>query len=138
MNIIFLYITLLTGLISDTPPELTINISDIESVKGNIVVGVFDREKNFLKDGAAVKNYTLTVKKSTEKLVIRDLPKGDYAISLYHDENSNNKCDRNFLGIPKEAYGFSNNIKPKLGPPSFKDCKFSLENDMIMEITLVN
>ena len=90
-----------------------------------------------MKDGVA-KNYTIKINESTETIIISDLPKGEYAISLYHDENSDNECNRNFLGIPKEGYGFSNNVKPKFSAPTFEDCKFSLSSDRTIDIKLIN
>ena len=49
-----------------------------------------------------------------------NLPPGRYAIVVLHDENSNHKLDRNFLGIPKEGFGFSNNPKVGLSAPRFE------------------
>lgn len=138
MNVIFLYIVLVANLFSTPGPELTINISNIASIKGNIIIGIFDSDKDFLKDGAAFKNYTLEVEGTTETIIISDLPEGNYAVSLFHDENSDNVCNRNFLGIPKEGYGFSNNVKPKLSAPSYKDCKFTLNKNQVLNIVLIN
>lgn len=138
MNTLLFFIAIFTGLVSNEPPHLTLNITNVESLRGEIVIGVFNAQETFLKEGAAVKTYFVEVGKTAETIVIKDLPKGDYAISLYHDENSNKVCDRNFLGIPKEGYGFSNNIKPKLSAPSYKDCKFSLEKNMVLNIALIN
>ena len=138
MNIIFLYISLFTALLSNSNPELTLNISNIKSFQGELIIGVFNNEAMFLKDGAAFKNYTIVVNEASETIVIKNLPKGDYAISLYHDKNSDNECNLNFLGIPKEGYGFSNNIKPKFSAPSYKDCKFSLVENIVLNIILRN
>ena len=44
--------------------------------------------------------------------------------------------NRKFIGIPKEPYAFSNNIRPKLSKPTFEECKFLLENNLAMQITL--
>ena len=84
------------------------------------------------------KKYKIKVDKNTALININDLPKGEYAITMYHDENSDNECNRNFMGIPKEAYGFSNNIKPKFGPPKFKDCKFTLSDSETLQIKMIN
>jgi uncharacterized protein (DUF2141 family) len=54
-----------------------------------------------------------------------DLPPGDYAVSATHDENSNGKIDTNFLGIPKEGVGTSNDAKGSFGPPKYDDARFS-------------
>ena len=67
-----------------------------------------------------------------------DLPPGHYAVSVYLDENQNGKLDINFIGIPKEPVGASNNPKPHLGPPRFKDCTFGMGNaDRTLQIKLV-
>ena len=52
------------------------------------------------------------------------LPHGEYAISLFVDSNGNKKIDKNFLGIPKEQYGFSNNVMGRMSAPSFDQAKF--------------
>ena len=53
-----------------------------------------------------------------------ELPNGTYAIGIFIDANYNNEMDRNFFGVPKEQYGFSNDAKGSFGPPSFKRCIF--------------
>lgn len=55
-----------------------------------------------------------------------DIPTGTYAVGYYIDANENEKLDTNFLGIPKEEYGFSNNVREKYGPPSFESASFIL------------
>lgn len=52
--------------------------------------------------------------------VTLEVPPGRYAIAVIHDENSNHKLDRNFLGIPKEGFGFANNPRVFLSSPDFK------------------
>ncbi len=47
------------------------------------------------------------------------LPPGNYGVAVIHDENSNHKLDRNFIGIPKEGFGFANNPHVRLSAPSF-------------------
>ena len=48
------------------------------------------------------------------------LPPGDYAVAAIHDENRNAKLDRNFIGIPKEGFGFANNPRVLLSAPTFR------------------
>jgi uncharacterized protein (DUF2141 family) len=60
---------------------------------------------------------------------------GDYAVSVYQDENSNGKLDRNFVGIPKEGVGASNDAKGSFGPPKFADAHFS-HKDGSQELTI--
>ncbi|HLV40259.1 DUF2141 domain-containing protein [Xanthomarina sp.] len=138
MNSILIYFSFLLGFLSNENPQLTINIQNIKSFQGEIIVGVFNSEKGFLEDNAVFKEYRIPANKTTEQLIITDLPHGDYAISLYHDKNSDNICNLNFIGIPKEPYGFSNNFKPRFSAPKFKDCKFSLLKDYKLDIKLIN
>jgi len=51
--------------------------------------------------------------------VLDDVPPGDYGVVAIHDENKNHKLDRNFIGIPKEGFGFANNPHVGLSAPSF-------------------
>jgi uncharacterized protein (DUF2141 family) len=70
--------------------------------------------------------------------VFTDLPAGVYAVSVFHDENMNQKLDKNFVGVPKEGYGASNNPKKKMGPPSFEEAKFQLSGtEQSLEIKLM-
>jgi len=55
--------------------------------------------------------------------LIEDVPPGDIAVLVYVDENANGLIDKNFIGIPKEPLGISNNYRPK-GPPAFTRAKF--------------
>lgn len=138
MKTILILFGMISTLLPTINPELTIKISNIDKIKGEIKVGVFDTDTNFLKEGHAIKNYSIKVKNSTATLTITDLPKGEYAITMYHDQNSDNECNRNFIGIPKEPYAFSNNVKPKMSAPKYKDCKFTFSDDKTLNIKLIN
>ena len=65
------------------------------------------------------------------------IPLGTYALAVIHDENSNGKLGTNWLGIPTEGYGFSNDAKAMLGKPSFADASFSYDRQTLdMTISL--
>ena len=121
----------------DKNHSLKLSVENIGSLEGYIRIGVFDRKDGFLKKGKAFRNYIIKVTKHTETIVIDNLPKGTYAISLYHDKNSDGICNLNLLGIPKEQYAFSNNFKPRFTAPDFDDCKFELAKDLSLKIRLL-
>ena len=75
------------------------------------------------------------VSKSEEVITFSDLPDGEYAIKLFHDENDNKKLDFNMLGIPKESYGFSNNVG-QFGQPDYKEAKFTVKENTMIDINL--
>jgi uncharacterized protein (DUF2141 family) len=58
-----------------------------------------------------------------------------YAIAAIHDENRDGKLETDWMGVPKEGYGFSNNAKGRLGPPSFEAASFSY-NGQSLNITI--
>ena len=137
MKYITSLLILFTLLNPTEPPQLTIKISNIQSMKGEIKVGIFSTEAAFLKEGKALKNYSIKAEKTSLSFTVADLPKGEYAISMYHDENSDQKMNTNFIGIPKEPYGFSNNVKPKMSAPKFKECKFNFQENTTLNIKLI-
>ena len=65
-----------------------------------------------------------------------DLAPGKYAISIIHDENNNDKLDTNFIGIPKEGFGFSNNPRIMFGPPSFEKASFEINQAHVILIEM--
>jgi len=64
------------------------------------------------------------------------LPHGEYAFTLYVNFNGNKKLDKNFLGIPKEQYGFSNNVMGRMSPPTFDQAKFAIAGPTTQNIKL--
>jgi len=117
--------------------DLTIEIPNLKSQNGEIQIGIYNKEETFPHDNEQYKMIFIVVNKFTGNYTIEDLPKGEYAVALMHDENADRKCNRNFFGIPKEGYGFSNNIRPVLSTPSFDDCKIDLNRNMTITIKLI-
>ncbi len=65
------------------------------------------------------------------------IPSGTYALVVLHDENMNGKIDTNWLGVPKEGYGFSNDAKAASGAPSFSQTSFVYDGTTLnLAITL--
>lgn len=118
--------------------SLTVNISNITTKKGQIEIGLFNKEKNFLKNGAQFLKRKINVKGNKLNYTFENLPKGNYAIAVFHDENGNNKCDTNLIGIPLEGYGFSNNFKPKVSAPKFEQTKVYVDRPLSIDIKLIN
>ncbi len=138
MNYLVLFFYLFFVSPSDKANSLTINITNIENIQGTLEIGLFNNNERFLEEGQAFKTISVKVQADSETVVIENLPKGNYAISMYHDKNADGKCNRNFLGIPTEPYGFSNNFRPKFSAPTFEDCQFVLTSNQSLKIELKN
>ena len=105
---------------------LTIVVTGLKSNEGQVRVAVFDGKDRWLKE--AVYARILDIEGHTCEWVIEDVPYGDYGIAVFHDENGNGTNDRNLLGIPKEAYGFSNHAPRKFGPATWEQAKFAVSS----------
>jgi len=138
MSHIFLVIYLFLSSPSTEVHTLTVTVHNIKSMEGTIEIGLFNTDGKFLERDQAYRGISVEINSSSETVVIENLPAGTYAISLYHDKNSNGICDRNFMGIPKEPYAFSNNFKPKFSAPNFEDCSFDIASDHSLTIELIN
>ena len=103
---------------------LIITITDLKSAKAPVIFSVYEDEATYLDPKAQLKTYRFVPKGKTLRMKLTDLPFGTYAIAFYQDMNDSGEIDKNALGIPKEPYAFSNDIRPKLSAPSFDDCKF--------------
>ena len=112
--------------------SLTVNISGLDSDEGKVLVGIYNSKEDFLKK--RYKGDIVKIKDRKTTVVFKNVPKGEYAVSFIHDENDNNKMDTNFLGIPKEDYGCSNNAKGFMGPPKYEDAKFNITSNKTISI----
>jgi uncharacterized protein (DUF2141 family) len=105
--------------------KLTIEVDNIKNSSGqNVSVGIF--EKSAFPTTGKAKYEKSIVPTGNHVSITFELPNGDYAIAVYQDLNKNKRLDKNFFGVPKEPYGFSNNFKPKMSAPDFSDCSFTL------------
>ncbi|WP_138433822.1 DUF2141 domain-containing protein [Winogradskyella algicola] len=114
--------------------SLTVQVEDVANNDGKMFIAVYDSETDFLD-----KSYKGVISSITNKsctVTFKEIPEGTYAVSIFHDENDNGKLDSNFVGIPKEDYGCSNNAKGFMGPPKWKDAKFDLKTNKTITIRL--
>ena len=118
-----------SAVFGDSTGKLIIDISGFPSSDGFAMVALNNSDESYQggEDAAIAKTKTMVVGQKVQ-VIFTNLPYGWYGISLYHDENNNGKLDKNMMGIPKEAYGFSNNAKGFLGKPDYKDVKFELNS----------
>ena len=123
--------------------ELVINLSD-QKKAGTLMLAIYNNAEAF--EGSVVKEKRSEVgvfkglelylePKDSMQLSI-EIPDGEYAIAFFIDTNGNKKLDKNFLGIPKEQFGFSNNAMGTLSAPSFEQAKFRVAGNTVQNIKL--
>lgn len=123
VSILFLMSSML--LWSQSTVNLKVNFDGLSSDKGKLFVAIYNKKEDFLK--TEFKGEVIAIKDGKATVTFKDLPKGVYAVSSFHDENNNGKLDTNFVGIPKEPNACSNNATGSFGPPKYDDAKFTLE-----------
>jgi uncharacterized protein (DUF2141 family) len=114
--------------------DMEVTIKNIKDQKGTIQLALYNSETDYLKKPITGKVISANTKEVTVSFT--NLKPGNYAISVYHDANSNNEFDSNLIGIPKEPYGFSNNAMRRFGPPAFEDAKVILDKQVKLTIEL--
>jgi uncharacterized protein (DUF2141 family) len=116
--------------------KLTVDIKSIPNEKGNIFIGLFRPKDEFPIFGKQYIGKIISVSGKKMSYSFNDLSEERYAVAVFHDENKNGKLDKNYLGIPTEAYGFSNNARRTFSAPSFEEAEVNLKSDLTISITL--
>ncbi|MDX2052710.1 MAG: DUF2141 domain-containing protein [Polyangiaceae bacterium] len=106
--------------------EISVSVSP-RNRKGALACALYASPKGF---PGAIGSARATERKAIPAGEVRctfaGLPKGTYAVAVVHDENGNGKLDTNFLGMPTEGWGTTNNVKPLMSAPTFEDSKVKL------------
>ena len=128
-----LFLTMFSSLIcvalSAQSEELTIKVTGIKKNKGDVVCALFKTADGFPMELA--KPQTIWLAADTDEVTCKftDITTGNYAVSVAHDENANKKVDTNFVGMPTQAWGVSNNIRPLMRAPRWHEAQFTLATE---------
>lgn len=119
--------------------RIVVHVTGLKSQKGKVIVALSKPGGIWppMEEEEAFKGVEAGIKDHQARAAFEDLTWGEYALAAFHDENNNDRLDRNALGIPREDYGFSNNVRGFLGPPDFGKAKVSLDSrELVLEIKL--
>lgn len=133
--IIFLF-----PLISFHPVEeegISVTIINLRNNKGHVLISLFNDGVGYPDEPEkAFKVARLAIFDKKAGTSFTGLPSGNYAVAILHDENDDQRLNKNGLGIPKEGYGFSNNVMGALGPPSYNRAKLIHTAGKVTPITI--
>ncbi len=101
--------------------DLTIEVQGISEAKGSVYVALYDKSDTWMKKATKGQGAPAVAGKTI--IVIKDLPEGEYALSVFHDVDGDKKMARNAMGMPTEPWGFSKDAMGMFGPPSFDEAK---------------
>jgi|SRR6185295_10033585 len=122
-KLIMIVVMSLTGIAlqGQIPQPFEIVVENVKDNEGILMVALFNSEETFT--SKPWRGDRPAAEKGTMHVYFSDVPPGNYAIAVYHDANKNSKMDKNLLGIPKEGYGFSNDVMGSFGPPSYENAQ---------------
>jgi uncharacterized protein (DUF2141 family) len=119
--------------------NLTVIVTDLKNNQGEVQVSLYNKDGT-IPDKELNKYYKMhrvPISKKEAKVVFKDLPKGRYALNIFHDENVNYKIDKCFF-MPKEGVGLSNFETINLfNLPNFKKASFLLNSDKEIQIKVI-
>lgn len=121
----FLPAAMLLAIGSANAAELVVEVSDVRVQKGQLMMAVFDSADAWNGQAEAVAKQALDATSAKIDFHFPGLPPGTYAVSVMHDENGNGKLDSNFMGMPTEGYGFSNDPKV-MRKATFEEAAFEI------------
>lgn len=110
--------------------DLEVSVEGLRSAEGNVRVALHRRaDAAEFPDGAGVAGVFRLAEPEGVRVVFADLPAGDYAVAVFHDADGDGELGTNILGIPIEGYGFSNDARGFMGPPSFDAAAIAVGGD---------
>ncbi len=114
-------------------PNLRVIATNVQSDAGQVIVWVYDNKDDWLSDRyRTFKNVKVAGNRVGDSVTLELLlPPGEYALSVFQDEDNDTKLKSNFIGLPKEPAALSNNLRPKFGPPRYKDAVFSIGDQLV-------
>ena len=114
-------------------PGIHVKILNIRNSTGMVACALFESPDGFPTDYLhfATNVMVIKIRKDKARCDFEDIPPGTYAMAVIHDENMNGKLDTNWLGIPTEGFGFSNDAKAVVGAPSFSAASFPYDGQNI-------
>ena len=105
---------------------LTITLENVLSDQGDILAALHGPD-TFMK-GPGLQNFKSEARQGTLTFTFEDVSPGRYAVSVLHDQNSNQRMDFDPSGMPGEPYGMSGNDM-HMGPPSFEASAFEVGSE---------
>lgn len=104
--------------------DVTLEIEGLDASRtagAALLVGIYTEAGQWLNNAASGQRFALDAAVGGKvTVVLKNLPQGPLALSIYQDANGNGKLDTNAMGMPTEPYGFSNNAFGQFGPPKFE------------------
>ena len=121
--------------------SVQLEINNIDADKGgNLIISLYDDEESYPKAGESIQVQIMEVTASSMRHTFKGLVDGNYAVVAFQDYDKSKSLRKNFIGMPKEPIGFSQNNKISFGAPSFEESRFQVMQGAVsnLKINLVS
>jgi uncharacterized protein (DUF2141 family) len=108
--------------------KITVLLTGFENDQGTVKLCLCCSEDEYTGKTKEFCTASKELKDKKAEWVLENMPYGRYSVKAFHDENGNSRLDKDFLGMPTERYGFSNNARGRFGPPPFESAAFTLNS----------
>jgi uncharacterized protein (DUF2141 family) len=134
LRLLLCFLALTLGAQAPATVKVTVRLLDVRPAKGGVLhVGMHPEPGTGFPGPSPLVNRDVSPA-APETILSFDLVPGAYAVAVHHDANSNGRLDTNFLGIPKEGYGVSNDARPKLRAPRFDEARLTITRDTTVTV----
>lgn len=116
---------------------IIVTVEGIRNSSGSIAIALHNEDSDFPESEAFMEQEVSLRSSGDVEITFENVPPGDYAVALMHDENDNGDLDFNEYGMPIEGFGFSNEAMGDQGPPDFDQAAFSAEKDTDITVSLI-
>jgi uncharacterized protein (DUF2141 family) len=108
--------------------KITVLLTGFENDQGTVKLCLCCSEDEYTGKTKEFCTASKELKDKKAEWVLENMPYGRYSVKAFHDQNGNSRLDNDFLGMPTERYGFSNNARGRFGPPPFESAAFTLNS----------
>ena len=120
------------------PAGIVVHADALSTNQGSVHCALYANEKGFPTEPKyALARVKVQPRDKAATCAFLDVKAGRYAVALWHDVNNNGKVDSNWLGIPNEPVGASNNAKGSFGPPKFASASFEYRPPLLRQTVRV-
>ncbi|MCP5397019.1 MAG: DUF2141 domain-containing protein [Sphingomonadaceae bacterium] len=114
---------------------VSVTVSGLKHTRGKLIACLWRDKPGFptCQKSKGARRQTLAISGGTMRVTFPDVAPGQYAVTIQHDEDGDGKMDTNFIGMPKEGVGVSNNPG---GMPGWKKSLFPVSGDTSIAVTI--
>jgi len=112
--------------------QIVVKLSGFRNDRGLVLVSLFSSPRGFPGEPErALRNQQARILDRQASVTFDNVPKGSYALSVLHDEDSDGSMATGWLGVPAEGYAVSNNVVHRFSAPDFEEARFDLSEAQV-------